>query len=93
MWEPRAIARGANKLLLNRLNRRGQVGPIFHHLLQPLQPGLEVGVFGLDLPVLLLQRLDRDHQDACHVAGVDGRRSPDSAHTVISKGGKEILGQ
>ena len=78
--------------LLNRRGGRSQVGPAPHKLFQPLQPGLEAGIVGLEVSVLLLQRLDGDHQDARHVAGVDGRRRTDRPYAIIAKGGEEILG-
>lgn len=59
--------------------------------LQCFQPGLNLSVLGLQIPVLLFQRLDRDHQDVRHITGVNRRRRPDGSYAIISKGGEEIL--
>ena len=79
--------------LLNRLSRSGQVGSVLNELLQPLQPGLEVGVLCPDLSVLLLQSLHGDHQDPRHVAGVDGRRRSNGPYAVVPEGSEEVLGR
>jgi len=47
MWGPARRREAPEGLLLNRLSRSSQVGSVLNEPLQPPQPGLEVGVFGL----------------------------------------------
>lgn len=85
IWSPARLHGAPLGYLLNRLRGCGQVRSVFHQLLQNFNSGLEVCV-------LLCQRLYRDHQDSRHVAGVDGRWRPYGAQAIVPEGGKELLG-
>ena len=61
----------------------------FHQSLQGLDPLAKlINEFGLHIQ-LFRQGLYPDHQDALHVAGVDGRRGPDRPYAIVAEAAKK----